>query len=177
MRRKPGTGKTTTVRGIIRAYQSTGCRILLAAPTGKAAKRLSETTGMEAATIHRLLEYSPKAGFQRDWKNPLEGDVLIVDECSMVDILLFYNLLKAVPESMSLILVGDADQLPSVGAGNVFNDVIRSGAVPVVRLSCIFRQAQGSRIITNAHRINKGEPIDIRGREGLGFFLFHAGHG
>lgn len=171
----PGTGKTTTVRGIIRAYQSAGCRILLAAPTGKAAKRLSETTGMEAATIHRLLEYSPKAGFQRNWKNPLEGDVIIVDECSMVDILLFYNLLKAVPESMSLILVGDADQLPSVGAGNVLNDVIRSGAVPVVRLSRIFRQAQGSRIITNAHRINKGEPIDIRGGKDSDFFFSPQG--
>ena len=154
----PGTGKTTTTMGIITAYQLAGCQILLAAPTGRAAKRMSEATGMEAKTIHRLLEYKPPEGYQKNEEHPLEGDVLILDECSMVDVMLMYNLLKALPEHMSLILVGDTDQLPSVGAGNVLKDIIDSGRVPVVRLTRIFRQAQGSRIIMNAHRINQGEP-------------------
>lgn len=153
----PGTGKTTTTLGIIRAYQAVGAKILLAAPTGRAAKRMSEVTGMEAKTIHRLLEMKPAEGFQRNEDNPLKGDILIVDECSMIDILLMNSLLKAVPDEMTLILVGDVDQLPSVGAGKVLSDILESGAVPVVKLNKIFRQAQKSRIITNAHKINKGE--------------------
>lgn len=167
----PGTGKTTTVKGIISAYQAAGCRILLAAPTGRAAKRMAEAAGMEAKTIHRLLEYKPPEGYQKNEEKPLEGDVLILDECSMVDIMLMYNLLKAIPDSMTLILVGDTDQLPSVGAGNVLKDVIASGRVPVVRLTRIFRQAQGSRIIMNAHRINRGETIDMRGGKDSDFFF------
>ena len=143
----PGTGKTTTTLGIISAYKQAGCQIILAAPTGRAAKRMSEATGMEAKTIHRLLEYKPPEGYQKNEEHPLEGDVLILDECSMIDIMLMYNLLKALPEQMSLILVGDIDQLPSVGAGNVLRDIIDSGCVPVVRLTRIFRQAQGSRWI------------------------------
>ena len=167
----PGTGKTTTTMGIISAYQMAGCRILLAAPTGRAAKRMSEATGMEAKTIHRLLEFKPPEGYQKNEDKPLDGDVLILDECSMVDVILMYNLLKAVPEHMSLILVWDTDQLPSVGAGNVLKDVIDSGRIPVVRLTRIFRQAQGSRIIMNAHRINKGEAIDMRGGKESDFFF------
>lgn len=167
----PGTGKTTTTMGIIAAYRAAGCRILLAAPTGRAAKRMSEATGMEAKTIHRLLEYKPPEGYQRREENPLEGDVLILDECSMIDIMLMYNLLKALPEHMTLIMVGDTDQLPSVGAGNVLKDIISSERIPVVRLRRIFRQAQGSRIIMNAHRINKGEQIDMRGGKDSDFFF------
>ena len=127
---------------------------------------MSEATGMEAKTIHRLLEYKLPEGYQKNEEHPLEGDVLILDECSMI-----YNLLKALPEAMSLILVGDIDQLPSVGAGNVLRDIIDSGCVPVVRLTRIFRQAQGSRIIMNAHRINKGEGIDMRGGKDATFSL------
>ena len=167
----PGAGKTTTTLGIISAYKQAGCQIILAAPTGRAAKRMSEATGMEAKTIHRLLEYKPPEGYQKNEEYPLEGDVLILDECSMIDIMLMYNLLKALPEQMSLILVGDIDQLPSVGAGNVLRDIIDSGCVPVVRLTRIFRQAQGSRIIMNAHRINKGESIDMRGGKDSDFFF------
>ena len=167
----PGTGKTTTTLGIISAYKQAGCQIILAAPTGRAAKRMSEATGMEAKTIHRLLEYKPPEGYQKNEEHPLEGDVLILDECSMIDIMLMYNLLKALPQQMSLILVGDVDQLPSVGAGNVLRDIIDSGCVPVVRLTRIFRQAQGSRIIMNAHRINKGEGIDMRGGKDADFFF------
>ena len=167
----PGTGKTTTTLGIIAAYREAGAGIILAAPTGRAAKRLSETTGMEAKTIHRLLEVKPPNGYQRNEENPLEGDVLIVDECSMIDIILMYNLLKAVPDDMTLILVGDVDQLPSVGAGNVLSDIIASGCIPVVKLERVFRQAQGSRIIMNAHRINKGQAIDIRGGRNADFFF------
>ena len=167
----PGTGKTTTTLGIICAYQRAGCQVILAAPTGRAAKRMSEAAGMEAKTIHRLLEYKPPEGYQRNEEKPLEGDVLILDECSMIDIMLMYNLLKAIPEHMTLIMVGDTDQLPSVGAGNVLEDVMASGCIPVVRLNRIFRQAQGSRIILNAHRINKGEAIDMRGGKDSDFFF------
>lgn len=167
----PGTGKTTTTMGILQAYRMAGCRLLLAAPTGRAAKRMSEATGMEAKTIHRLLEYKPPEGYQKKEENPLEGDVLILDECSMIDVMLMYNLLKALPEHMTLILVGDTDQLPSVGAGNVLKDLIASGRIPVVRLTRIFRQAQGSRIIMNAHRINRGEAIDLRGGKDADFFF------
>ena len=168
----PGTGKTTTTLGIITAFADAGAKILLAAPTGRAAKRLSEATGREAKTIHRLLEFKPPEGYQKNEEKPLEGDVLIVDECSMIDIMLMYNLLKAVPDSMTLILVGDIDQLPSVGAGNVLRDVIESGCVPVVRLKRIFRQAQKSRIIMNAHRINEGQMPDLsNGRTSDFFFM------
>jgi exodeoxyribonuclease V alpha subunit len=167
----PGTGKTTTIKGIISAYQHTGCSILLAAPTGRAAKRMAEATGMEAKTIHRLLEYKPPEGYQRNEEAPLEGDMLVVDESSMIDIILMYNLLKAIPAHMTLIMVGDTDQLPSVGAGNVLKDIIASKAVPVVRLERIFRQAQGSRIIMNAHRINRGQSIEIRNTRDSDFFF------
>ena len=168
----PGTGKSTTTLGIIRAFG--GLRILLAAPTGRAAKRLSEVTGMEAKTIHRLLEFKPPEGYKRNEDNPLEGDVLIVDECSMVDEMLMYSLLRAVPDSMRVIFVGDVDQLPSVGAGNVLRDIIDSGAVPVVRLMKIFRQAAASRIILNAHRINSGEFPDLSNGAGTDFFFQKA---
>ena len=168
----PGTGKTTTTHGIISSYQAFGLRILLAAPTGRAAKRMTEATGLEAKTIHRLLECKPPEGYQKNEENPLEGDVLIVDECSMIDIVLMNSLLKAIPQNMRLILVGDIDQLPSVGAGNVLRDIIDSGRFPVVRLTKIFRQAQTSRIIMNAHRINEGKLPDIsNGKDSDFFFL------
>ena len=168
----PGTGKTTTTLGIIASFETLGQRILLAAPTGRAAKRMSEATGKEAKTIHRLLEFNPAEGYGRNDENPLDGDVLIVDESSMIDIILMNSLLKAVPLSMRLILVGDIDQLPSVGAGNVLRDIIDSGAVPVIRLTRIFRQAQSSRIVTNAHKINQGIFPDIsNGRQSDFFFI------
>ena len=167
----PGTGKTTTTQGIISAMQMYGMTILLAAPTGRAAKRMTEATGLEAMTIHRLLEYKPPEGYQRNEETPLRGDVLIVDEASMIDIILMNSLLKAVPEGMRLILVGDIDQLPSVGAGNVLRDIIDSERLPVVRLTRIFRQAQTSQIIMNAHRINKGQEPDIRNSRNSDFFF------
>ncbi|MGA2614593.1 MAG: ATP-dependent RecD-like DNA helicase [Spirochaetia bacterium] len=153
----PGTGKTTLVTAIIRVLETRGSRVSLCAPTGRAAKRMSEATGREARTIHRLLEYSPQQGrFLRTKENPLACDTLIVDETSMIDVPLFSRLLDAVRPSSSLILVGDADQLPSVGPGNVLADLIRSTVVPVARLSDIFRQARASAIVVNAHRINEG---------------------
>ena len=167
----PGTGKTTTTKAIIAALQSAGMRILLAAPTGRAAKRMSEATGMEAKTIHRLLEYNPQDGYKRNDENPLEGDALIVDECSMIDIFLMNNLTKALPTTMRLVLVGDIDQLPSVGAGNVLRDIIDSGVIPVVRLTRIFRQAQSSRIVMNAHAINRGCFPDISNGQHTDFFF------
>ena len=168
----PGTGKTTTTQGIIAALKKAGLRVLLAAPTGRAAKRMSEATGMEAKTIHRLLEYNPQDGYKRNDENPLEGDALIVDECSMIDILLMNNLLKAVPVGMRLVFVGDIDQLPSVGAGNVLRDIIDSQRIPVVRLVRIFRQAQKSRIVMNAHAINQGRfPDTSNGRDTDFFFM------
>ncbi|MCR5211436.1 MAG: ATP-dependent RecD-like DNA helicase [Lachnospiraceae bacterium] len=167
----PGTGKTTTTHGIISAYKAYGLKILLAAPTGRAAKRMTEATGLEAKTIHRLLECKPPEGYQKNEENPLEGDVLIVDECSMIDIVLMNSLLKAIPPAMRLIMVGDIDQLPSVGAGNVLRDIIDSGAFPVVRLTRIFRQAQTSRIIMNAHRINEGKMPDISNGRNTDFFF------
>ena len=166
----PGTGKTTTTQGIIAAYRSFGLKILLAAPTGRAAKRMTEATGLEAKTIHRLLECKPPEGYQKNEDNPLEGDVLIIDECSMIDMILTNALLKAIPEGMRLILVGDIDQLPSVGAGNVLRDIIDSGVFPVVRLTRIFRQAQSSRIIMNAHAINEGKFPDISNGKNTDFF-------
>ena len=168
----PGTGKTTTTQGIIAAYRAYGLKILLAAPTGRAAKRMTEATGLEAKTIHRLLECKPPEGYGKNEENPLEGDVLIVDECSMIDIVMMNSLLKAIPVNMRLILVGDIDQLPSVGAGNVLRDIIDSGRFPVIRLTRIFRQALTSRIIRNAHRINAGQMPDIsNGKETDFFFL------
>ena len=167
----PGTGKTTTTKGIISAYQSFGLKILLAAPTGRAAKRMTETTGLEAKTIHRLLECKPPEGYQKNEENLLEGDVLIVDECSMIDLVLMNSLLKAIPAGMRVVLVGDIDQLPSVGAGNVLRDLIDSGVVPVIRLTRIFRQAQTSRIIMNAHRINEGQMPDLSNGKETDFFF------
>lgn len=170
----PGTGKTTTTLGIIRVLQIMGLRILLAAPTGRAAKRMTETTGMEAKTIHRLLEFKPPEGYQKNENSPLDGDVLIVDESSMIDIILMNSLLKAIPPHMKLILVGDIDQLPSVGAGNVLRDIIDSEQFPVIRLTKIFRQAQSSRIIMNAHRINAGEFPNLSNGRNTDFFYIEA---
>jgi len=162
----PGTGKTTIINAILKIFSVAGARILLAAPTGRAAKRMSETTGQRAKTIHRLLEYSIKeGGFKKDHKHPLKCDLLIVDEASMIDTILMYHLLKAVPPYASLILVGDVNQLPSVGAGNVLNDIISSGILPVVELNEIFRQAKKSMIIVNAHRVNQGS-LPITGTYG-----------
>lgn len=167
----PGTGKTTTTQGIIAAFRAYGLKVLLAAPTGRAAQRMSEATGLPAKTIHRLLECKPPEGYQRNEEKPLEGDVLIVDECSMIDIILMNALVKAVPPGMRLILVGDIDQLPSVGAGNVLRDIIDSDCFPVVRLTRIFRQAQASRIVMNAHRINAGKMPDISNGNQTDFFF------
>ena len=157
----PGTGKTTTVRGIVALLQKMGLEIVLAAPTGRAAKRMSELTGMEAQTIHRLLGMNWTEGmvsFQKTEKEPLEADAVIVDEMSMVDLTLFAALLRALRPGTRLVLVGDADQLPSVGAGNVFADLIRSGRVETVFLREVFRQAEKSAIIRNAHAVNQGQP-------------------
>ncbi|MFZ5631354.1 MAG: ATP-dependent RecD-like DNA helicase [Bacillota bacterium] len=159
----PGTGKTTIIKAIIGIFQALKLRILLAAPTGRAAKRMQEATGHEAKTIHRLLEYSrQKGGFNKDRENPLEADVVIVDEVSMVDTILMYHLVKAIPDHAALILVGDINQLPSVGPGTVFKDIIESGKFAVVTLTEIFRQARESKIIVNAHLINEGQFPDIR---------------
>lgn len=153
----PGTGKTTIIKAILTIFGRLGIDILLAAPTGRAAKRMSDATGREAKTIHRLLKFSPqKNGFQKNEQHPLKCDLLVVDEASMIDTVLMYQLLKAVPIDATLILVGDVNQLPSVGPGSVLKDIIDSGAVPVVRLTQIFRQAQDSSIIVNAHLINSG---------------------
>jgi exodeoxyribonuclease V alpha subunit len=153
----PGTGKTTIVNALLKIFERVKARVLLAAPTGRAAKRLYEATGREARTLHRLLEYSPQnGGFQRNEEAPLECDLLVVDETSMVDTVLMHHLVKAVPLTAACILVGDVNQLPSVGPGNVLGDIIDSGAVPVARLTEIFRQASRSRIVVNAHRINQG---------------------
>ncbi|MGQ9636878.1 MAG: SF1B family DNA helicase RecD2 [Thermodesulfobacteriota bacterium] len=153
----PGTGKTTIITAILRIFQQLRLKVLLAAPTGRAAKRMSEATKEEAKTIHRLLEFSPqKGGFKRDENHPLEADGVIIDEASMMDILLMYHLLKAIPPKAHLILVGDVNQLPSVGPGNVLKDIIDSGAFRILRLTEIFRQAQESLIVVNAHRVNQG---------------------
>jgi len=153
----PGVGKTTIVKAILRILAAKGTRLLLCAPTGRAAKRMSEATGFEAKTIHRLLEVDPKGGgFKRSDDNPLDCDLLVVDETSMVDVPLMRALLKAIPDRAALLMVGDIDQLPSVGPGQVLTDVITSGALPVIRLTEVFRQAAQSRIIINAHRINQG---------------------
>jgi exodeoxyribonuclease V alpha subunit len=158
----PGVGKTTIVNSILRILGVKGVRMLLCAPTGRAAKRMTEATAIEAKTIHRLLEVDPKtAGFKRNEGNCLDCDLLVLDEASMVDVLLMQALLKAVPDHAAVIIVGDIDQLPSVGPGQVLADVIGSGALPVVRLTEVFRQAAASRIIVNAHRINQGLMPDL----------------
>jgi exodeoxyribonuclease V alpha subunit len=169
----PGTGKTTLVNSIIQILEKKGLRILLAAPTGRAAKRMSETTGREAKTIHRLLEFSPKGMvFERDRNNPLEADILVLDEASMIDTVLAYHVLKAIPPAAQLILVGDVDQLPSVGPGSVLKEIIASSAVSTVTLSQIFRQAEQSRIVVNAHRINRGEMPSWGGKDERSDFYF-----
>jgi len=169
----PGTGKTTIINAILKIFKRLKMNILLAAPTGRAAKRMSEATGLGAKTIHRMLEYNPeKGGFKRDEKNPLECNLLVVDEASMIDTFLMFSMLKAVPSEAALILVGDVNQLPSVGAGNVLNDVIESGLVPVVTLTEIFRQAKESRIVINAHRINSGEMPFLKADENGSDFYF-----
>jgi exodeoxyribonuclease V alpha subunit len=169
----PGVGKTTIVNAILRILVTKGVQLLLCAPTGRAAKRMTEATGFEAKTVHRLLEVDPMTGgFKRGSDHPLACDLLIIDEASMVDVLLMQNLVKAVPDNAALLIVGDIDQLPSVGAGQVLADVIASGAVPVVRLTEVFRQAAQSRIITNAHRINRGSLPDLSKPEGDSDFYF-----
>ena len=169
----PGVGKTTIVNSILRVLSAKGVNLLLCAPTGRAAKRMTEATGFEAKTIHRLLEVDPKGGgFKRETDNPLDCDLLVIDETSMVDVLLMQALLKAVPDNAALLIVGDIDQLPSVGPGQVLADIIASGAVPVVRLTEIFRQAAQSRIITSAHKINQGSIPDLGKPEGDSDFYF-----
>ena len=169
----PGTGKTTAVQTVIRLLEAREFSYALAAPTGRAAKRLAEATGRKAKTIHRLLEFKPQKGFlfQRNEENPLDADVIIIDEASMLDLLLTNHLLKAIHPESHLLLVGDVDQLPSVGAGNVLKDIIASGSTAVVRLEEIFRQAEGSLIVQNAHRINQGE-MPLFSKEATDFFLF-----
>jgi exodeoxyribonuclease V alpha subunit len=174
----PGTGKTTILNGIIQVFKETKAKILLAAPTGRAAKRMSEASGMEARTIHRLLEYSPKEeGFAKNENNPLSCGFLVVDEASMMDVMLAYHLLKAVPAGATVVFVGDVNQLPSVGPGNVLRDFISSGVMPVVELVEVFRQAAESEIITNAHLINRGEvPRLESSRDRLSDFYFLHQH-
>ena len=169
----PGVGKTTIVNSILRILAAKGVNLLLCAPTGRAAKRMTEATGFEAKTIHRLLEVDPKTGgFKRGSDSPLDCDLLVVDEASMVDVMLMQALLRAVPDDAALLIVGDIDQLPSVGPGQVLADIISSGAVPVVRLTEVFRQAAKSRIITSAHRINQGLIPDLSKPEGESDFFF-----
>ncbi len=159
---------------MVDAFRAYGLKTLFAAPTDRVAKRLLETTGIKAETIHRLLGCRPPESYQRNEKNSLEGEVLVVDECSMIDIILMNSLLKAVPESMRLLLVGDTDQLPAVGAGNVLRDIIDFGGFPVIRLKRIFRQAQTSRIIMNAHCVNAGKMSDISNGKMADFFFIEC---
>lgn len=169
----PGTGKTTIIRSLLTLFQRNGLEVMLAAPTGRAAKRMTEATSMEAKTIHRLLEFSQVEGegfsFQRNSDRPLKAHAIIVDEVSMVDLPLFYHLLKAIPDGCKLILVGDMDQLPSVGPGNVLRDIIASRAVPVAKLDQIFRQAGQSAIVTNAHLVNSGQMPQLTGSDDFFF--------
>ncbi|MBQ3816956.1 MAG: Flp pilus assembly complex ATPase component TadA, partial [Clostridia bacterium] len=171
----PGTGKTTTLNAIIQLFENRNMNIQLAAPTGRAAQRITELTGREAKTIHRLLEAEWNDGdnsvFSRNERNPLECDVLVVDEASMIDVLLFESLLKALRISCRIIIVGDADQLPSIGAGNVLNDILSSEAFPSIELKKVFRQSAKSNIVTNAHRLINGEKADFSNAEGDCFFL------
>ena len=169
----PGVGKTTIVNSILQILAAKAIKLLLCAPTGRAAKRMKEATGMDARTIHRLLEIDPKSfGFKRDEDNPLECDLLVVDESSMVDVSLMQSLLKAVPDRAALLIVGDIDQLPSVGPGQVLADIIGAGTIPVVRLTEVFRQAARSKIITSAHRINQGQMPDLTRPDGESDFYF-----
>ena len=169
----PGVGKTTIVNSILRILAAKAVRLLLCAPTGRAAKRMTEATGKEAKTIHRMLEFDPKGfGFKRNDESPLDCDLLVVDESSMVDVLLMQSLLKAVPSAAALLIVGDIDQLPSVGPGQVLADIIGSGAVPVVRLTEVFRQAAQSKIIATAHSINAGNMPDLAPPDGDADFYF-----
>ncbi|NPU86279.1 MAG: ATP-dependent RecD-like DNA helicase [Syntrophaceae bacterium] len=170
----PGTGKTTIIHAILKIFSAIKAKIMLAAPTGRAAKRMSEATGNEAKTIHRMLEYNMrKGGFQKNEESPLDCDLLIIDEASMIDTLLMHHLLKAVPVTATFIMVGDVNQLPSVGAGNVLEDIIDSGIAPVVRLNEIFRQAKESSIIVNAHKINEGMmPTLTSGQDKVDDFFF-----
>ena len=173
----PGVGKTTLVNAILRILVVKGVSVALAAPTGRAAKRLSESTGMEAKTIHRLLEVDPRhGGFKRNIDHPLDCDLLVVDETSMVDVPLMASLMKALPNSAALMTVGDVDQLPSVGPGQVLADIIESGAVPVARLTEIFRQAAESQIVTNAHRVNSGHMpnLDVPRSDTSDFYFVEA---
>ncbi len=170
----PGVGKTTIINSIVRILQAKQCEVLLAAPTGRAAKRMSEATGASAQTIHRLLKYTPhEGGFTHNERRPLKCDLLVIDETSMLDIPLAYHLVKAIPAGASVVFVGDVDQLPSVGPGNFLRDLIESAVIPVVRLTEIFRQAKASFIITNAHRVNAGELPVLDGPEESDFFFIH----
>ena len=172
----PGTGKTTIVKAVTAVFDKWGRKVLLAAPTGRAAKRLTETTGREAKTLHRTLEFLPKLGtFRRNERHPLAGDAIIIDEFSMVDLALMHTLLKAIPASMRLIIVGDKDQLPALGPGTLLRDLIESGQVSVVRLDEIFRQERDSLIVANAHRINQGEKIvyPLKGDTESDFYFVH----
>jgi exodeoxyribonuclease V alpha subunit len=169
----PGVGKTTIVNSILRILAAKGMNLLLCAPTGRAAKRMTEATGFEAKTIHRLLEVDPRSGgFKRGSDNPLDCDLLVIDETSMVDVMLMQALMKAIPHNAALLIVGDIDQLPSVGPGQVLADIIASGTVPVVRLTEVFRQAAQSKIITSAHQINRGVIPDLSKPEGDSDFYF-----
>jgi exodeoxyribonuclease V alpha subunit len=171
----PGVGKTTLVNSILQVIRAKGVEVALCAPTGRAAKRLTESTGLEARTIHRLLESDPKTGgFKRDEMNPLSCELLVVDETSMVDVPLMRALLRALPDEAALLLVGDVDQLPSVGPGQVLADIIGSGAVPVVRLTEVFRQAAESQVVVNAHRINRGQMPELKAVAGSDFFFVEA---
>lgn len=170
----PGTGKTTIINCILSLLGHEDNDVMLCAPTGRAAKRMSEATGSNARTIHRMLEYAGdedgSAGFARNSENPLECDCVIVDEMSMVDLMLMRSLLRAIEPGTRLILVGDADQLPSVGAGNVLGDILESGVVPKVRLTDIYRQNETSRIVVNAHRINHGQ-MPLMNEKSTDFFF------
>lgn len=177
----PGTGKTTIINAIIKLCEAEGLEIELAAPTGRAAKRMEEATGHKAQTIHRLLgisfvnENSRTQSFEKDEDNPIEADIVIIDESSMIDVLLMHSLLKAIPQGTRLIIVGDSNQLPSVGPGNVLRDIINSEVIKVCRLTEIFRQAQESAIITNAHKINKGEYPNLKEKDKDFFFMRRNG--
>jgi exodeoxyribonuclease V alpha subunit len=171
----PGVGKTTLMNSILKVLKAKGVTVALCAPTGRAAKRLADSTGLEARTVHRLLETDPKTGhFKRDETHPLDCDLLVVDEVSMVDVLLMRSLLQALPDRAALLIVGDVDQLPSVGPGQVLADIIGAGAIPMVRLTEIFRQAAQSQVIVNAHRINRGQMLDLTARAGSDFFFVDA---
>ena len=168
----PGTGKTTTTLGLIELFKELKFNITLAAPTGRAAKKISETTVREAKTIHRLLKYSPKNNtFLKNENNPIRTDVIILDEVSMIDVILMNQLLKAILPGTFLVLIGDVDQLPSVGPGNVLKDIIESGVIPVVRLTTIFRQESRSLIIVNSHRINEGKYPILKGEKERDFYF------